>query len=397
MDKKIIKELIDNNASPAYVFDIDILKAECEKVKDYLNSADATLCYAMKANPFVTKEMDDFIEKFEVCSPGEYEICNRMEINPEKIVVSGVNKTYESMDRIFALSDCKCTFTAESKRHYEIISEIAKNTGKKVTMFLRLTSGNQFGMDKEELEEVLDAALKNELITIKGIHYFSGTQKKLKKIDKEITELDEYFKYLDEKFKTGPLELEYGSGLSVFYFENDKQPDWEEQIKEFANILNAHKGAFKHVTVEMGRFLAAHCGFYITKVVDKKTNKGENYAIVDGGIHQVNYFGQMLGMKIPFMEQYSEDFNVKQVGAKGENKWNIFGSLCTTNDVIVRELPLEDVEIGDYFVFKNVGAYSVTEGIALFLSRELPAVCTYSKDKGLTTLRKITQINALNS
>ncbi len=397
MDNTIFKELMANNNSPAYLFDIDLLKSECEKVKDYLASADATLCYAMKANPFVTKEMDAFIEKFEVCSPGEYEICNRMGINPEKIVVSGVNKTYESMERIFSLSNCDCTFTAESKRHYEIISEIAKNTGKNVTMFLRLTSGNQFGMDKKDLEDVLKDALANELITIKGIHYFSGTQKKLKKIDKEISELDEYFKYLDEKYQTGPMELEYGSGLSVFYFENDKQPDWEEQIKEFAEILKAHKGAFKHVTVEMGRFLTAHCGYYITKVVDKKTNKDENYAIVDGGIHQINYFGQMLGMKIPFMEQYSKDFNIKQVGAEGESKWNIFGSLCTTNDVIVRELPIKDVEIGDYFVFKNVGAYSVTEGIALFLSRELPAVCSYSKLKGLTTLRKIIQINALNS
>ena len=38
------------------------------------------------------------------------------------------------------------------------------------------------------------------------------------------------------------------------------------------------------------------------------------------------------------------------------------------------------VEIGDIFAFENTGAYCMTEGIALFLSRELPKVLRLQED-----------------
>ena len=46
--------------------------------------------------------------------------------------------------------------------------------------------------------------------------------------------------------------------------------------------------------------------------------------------------------------------------------------LCTINDILVKRLPLGGLEIGDVLVFEQAGAYCMTEGIALFLSRDLP-------------------------
>ena len=48
--------------------------------------------------------------------------------------------------------------------------------------------------------------------------------------------------------------------------------------------------------------------------------------------------------------------------------------MCTINDLIVKQLPVANLEIGDVFVFKNTGAYSMTEGISLFLIRDLPKI-----------------------
>lgn len=50
------------------------------------------------------------------------------------------------------------------------------------------------------------------------------------------------------------------------------------------------------------------------------------------------------------------------------------GSLCTINDIIVKQMPVSNLQVGDVFIFKNTGAYCMTEGISLFLSRELPEV-----------------------
>ena len=37
-----------------------------------------------------------------------------------------------------------------------------------------------------------------------------------------------------------------------------------------------------------------------------KQNSGVHYCIVDGGIHQLNYFGQMMAMKQPYYRQLRE-------------------------------------------------------------------------------------------
>ena len=49
----------------------------------------------------------------------------------------------------------------------------------------------------------------------------------------------------------------------------------------------------------MGRFIAASCGVFVSSVVDLKTNKEQNYCIIDGGINHINYYGQTMAMKIP--------------------------------------------------------------------------------------------------
>lgn len=45
------------------------------------------------------------------------------------------------------------------------------------------------------------------------------------------------------------------------------------------------------------------------------------------------------------------------------------------------------LKVGDRLVFERTGAYSVTEGIALFLSRDLPEVYFWSGKKGLEKVR----------
>ena len=67
--------------------------------------------------------------------------------------------------------------------------------------------------------------------------------------------------------------------------------------------------------------------------------------------------------------------------------WNLFGSLCTINDILAKQLPLPDLKKGDVIVFENTGAYAMTEGISLFLSRDLPSVLLREEDGSVTCLR----------
>lgn len=51
---------------------------------------------------------------------------------------------------------------------------------------------------------------------------------------------------------------------------------------------------------------------------------------------------------------------------------------------------------GDLLVFDRIGAYSVTEGIYLFLSRQLPVVLTYTQKQGLSLVRDAFPTDILN-
>ena len=54
---------------------------------------------------------------------------------------------------------------------------------------------------------------------------------------------------------------------------------------------------------------------------------------------------------------------------------------------MARNVELRNLEVGDVLAFGRTGAYSVTEGIALFLSREIPAAAVCSKKDGLKLVR----------
>ena len=53
--------------------------------------------------------------------------------------------------------------------------------------------------------------------------------------------------------------------------------------------------------------------------------------------------------------------------------------------------------IGDVLVFEGVGAYSMTEGINLFLSRDLPKILFHSKEKGMELVRDTQATDVFNS
>lgn len=367
MEKSLEKKLISEVSTPFYVFDINVLRDRI----DYLNSMmpeNVHLCYAMKANPFVVKEIDEIIEKYEICSYGEWNIAKKMGVSDSKMVISGVYKDEISMEDILNNYKNGEVFTIESLNQIELLNKLTKEKKKVINIILRLTSGNQFGMCEEEIIEILENRAKYEYLNIMGIQYFSGTQKKLsKRIIKELEYVEEFVLNLKNNLGFVVEELEFGPGFPVVYFETEQDFDEQTYLMEIADKIKNMKYQ-GHITMELGRSIVASCGSYYTKVVDKKTNKEGNFAVLDGGMNHLVYYGQMMAMKKPML-----DILPKREDKILEN-WNLVGSLCTINDLIVKQLPVSNLEIGDIFVFKNTGAYSMTEGISLFLSRDLPKV-----------------------
>lgn len=373
---------VENIQTPAYVFDVDRLIYRIRKIKGFFGK-NVSICFAIKANPFVTGAIKDEADCFEVCSPGEFRICERAGIPPEKIVLSGVYKNKDDIKRIVKICKENAVYTVESPMQADLLDLVAKEDGLSLRVLLRLTSGNQFGMDEQTILKIIENRNKSALDII-GIQYYSGTQKREEKIIKEVEYLNDFIKKT-EKNGFHVSRIEYGAGLKVGYFQNENI-DEEAELDLLYRALRLF--GERKITLEFGRFLVADCGSYYTGIVDIKNSDGVNYAIVDGGINHLNYYGQTMAMKLPFYKQFGSDGE--------ESEWTVCGSLCTTADVLVKNLPLKTPSVGDVIRFDKVGAYSVTEGIYLFLSRDLPGVY-FKQNDNLTLVRQSVQTDKINS
>lgn len=391
--------------TPYYVFDTDEFAKRAAMIRAALDCKGGRripLCFSIKANPFLLHRLPEGLDHVEVCSPGELEICIALGVKPESIIYSGVMKEKCDIER--AVSYGAGILTCESIRHAALISEVmlecmpegAHETGfvkTKAQVILRLTSGNQFGMSLDDIEYIISHPDEFKGITVMGIHYYSGTQKSLRKINKDLEKIKSALTGLKEKYGFEPQLVEYGPGLCVEYFEDGWQEKEKQSLDEAAEVLREFAVEYP-LGIEMGRFLAASCGKYYTQVKDLKSTGDANYAILDGGIHHLNYFGQRMAMQVPPIKVYAgevsenEEKNGVELTELPDTDYTLCGSLCTVADVLVREVKLKKLELGDVLEFGHCGAYSVTEAPALFLSRQLPAIYAYSKECGYECLRK---------
>lgn len=391
-----IKELTekDHTPTPSYVFDLDKMKGFVKKVQSCLGES-VQLCYAMKANPFLTGPMMEVVSSFEVCSPGEFRICERVGVPMERIVLSGVYKNPEDVEYVLSAYGGRGMYTVESLQHLQILNDTAVKLGMKIAVLIRVTSGNQFGVDEEDIRKMVSDRGNYPGIEIEGLQFYSGTQKReLSQMKTELEHLDEFIGELKEVNGFETRVLEYGPGFFVPYFKKDKSEDVENVLGEFKELLECLKFKGK-VVLEMGRFLAATCGYYVTSIVDMKVNKDQPYVIMDGGINHLNYYGQTMAMKQPYCVQLDAEGNEKTEGEA--EAWNLCGALCTVSDVVVKRFPLHKPQIHDILVFERVGAYSVTEGIYLFLSRPLPRIYFWTEERGLRMVREGVHTDLLNS
>ncbi len=384
IDEKTFRKIVKEYGTPSFVFDAQEVMDRVAAIRTLLDQK-IGLVFSIKANSFLTEFLAPVVDYLEVCSPGELSLCKAYGIAGDKILYSGVNKGI--VDITSAVEHKAAIYTAESIRHYHLLCEVAKEHGTRIPVILRLTSGNQFGMSRQDIESILaewSLDQENSSVDIIGLHYFAGTQrKKLAEQEQELGNLVTLIDELEEKYDVQFRHLEYGPGLPFPYYEGE---DFSDTLAPLKALLPKMLEVADRIplAIEMGRFLVSSCGYYLSQVADTKCDGNVRYAILDGGMHHLNYLGQMMGMKNPMLMHLPEEATA-ETGLL--EPWTVCGSLCTTADVIMRKRAFDNLQIGDTIVFCNCGAYTVTEGINLFLSRTMPNVLLVDESGDVHCLR----------
>ena len=350
-------ELAKEYGSPCYIYSSEIITNNFLKYKEEIRSQDL-ICYAVKANSNINilKLLAGLGSGFDVVSGNELKRCLKAGVDKNKIVFSGVGKSYEELE--YAVNSEILSINIESVGEFNRISEIAKKLNKTVNCALRVnpdisigshkyietgSKTSKFGLDGQSIDEILKLSDEDNLIKISSVACHIGSQ-----ISDEdlILESLECIKSVAAKLEDDGHRIEFldiGGGLGIRYKdENEVNP--KALLDKVKNVL---KNTDYKIILEPGRSIIGASGILVTKVEYIKDAGEKRFAIIDVGMNDF--------IRPSLYEAWHE---VREVENKDINSYtyDLAGPVCETGDVLAENRELK-VLPGDYLAFMDVGAY----------------------------------------
>lgn len=348
---------------PCYWFQTETLYQNLERFRTLI-APEVKVTFSAKANPFLVEAALKKFDGIEICSVGELCCALKNKADTKRIVYGGICKEMSDLDEMVHCGIRR--FSVESYQQLGMLEKTAARHQVNVKALLRISSGNQFGMSASEYHKC-NTSQDLKYTTISGIHFYPGTMRKT--IDQIEKDFEKFQSLMGLLHMPDGQEIYYGAGIAFPYYDCDKSYDHWLLAGKISEHLNQLSRKYQ-VTYEAGRLFAADAGVYIARVAELRNSGDKEYVIINGGRHQFTYYGGLFGLggRVPKISVFGQ----KQTGRK--IKADIVGALCTEGDLLAKEIELPEVGVGDYIVFHNAGAYCMTEGMALFLSRDIPAV-----------------------
>ncbi len=177
--------------------------------------------------------------------------------------------------------------------------------------------------------------------------------------------------------------LDIGGGLPVIYRTGFKPPTVAKYVEKLTEAVPQLMSGRYRLLTEFGRSIHAGCGFAVSRVEYVKRHGDAQMAVVHLG-------ADFLMRPVYNPQDWFHEFAL--LDAQGHPKegdggaWSVVGPLCFGGDIIGRQVPLPKVEVGDWIVIRDTGAYTLGMW-SRHCSRGQPAVIGVEGDV-LRTLRK---------
>ncbi|MBP6495052.1 MAG: diaminopimelate decarboxylase [Psychrobacter sp.] len=366
MEQVSISEVVKHYGTPCYVYSKQAILDVYQAYADSFASLNHQICYAVKANSnlAVLGVLAQAGAGFDIVSRGELMRVLAAGGKAERVVFSGVGKTYSDID--YALTQGIGCFNVESISELTLINKVAAQLDKSAPISLRVNPNvdakthpyistglkdNKFGVAHEDALVVYQQAAKLSHIDIVGIDCHIGSQ--LTEVEPFVAALDKVIELVHSLRKAG-IELRHidlGGGLGVRYI--DETP---VSIDEFASAL-LPKLSELGLTVffEPGRSIVANAGILLTQVDVLKPTEHKNFAIVDAAMNDLIrpalYQAEMA--VIPSVLPNNG------IDTEGTQPWDIVGAICETGDFLAKDRLLS-LTTGDILAITGAGAYGFT-------------------------------------
>ena len=349
--------------TPFYFYDTKVLRDtlncvnnEAKKYGNYI------VHYAVKANanPKVLSIIRENYLGADCVSGGEIRAAIKAGFPASKIVFAGVGKADWEIN--LGLDYGIFCFNVESIPELEVINELAGAKGKIASIALRvnpnvgahthanITTGlkeNKFGINLEDLDNVLDAVNALPNVKLLGLHFHIGSQ---------ILDMGDFVglcnrvNEIQERMYQRRIIVEHinvGGGLGIDYQHPNRQsiPDFAAYFATFHKHLKLRTSQTLHF--ELGRSIVGQCGSLISKVLYVKQGANKQFAILDGGMTDL--------IRPALYQAYHKIENI--TSEEPTEKYDVVGPICESSDVFGKALDINKVKRGDLFALRSAGAY----------------------------------------
>ena len=366
-------------STPFYAYDRAKLTERVALLRQHL-PPEIHLHYAMKANPMpaVVQHMAGLVDGLDIASGGEQYVALDTPMDPGLVSFAGPGKSDLDLSRAIAAG---VVINMESAAEMERIAAIGVRLAITPKVAIRVnpdfelkSSGmkmgggpKQFGIDAEMVPAVL-GRLGELALAFQGFHIYSGSQNlKVAALQEAHEKTFALAIRLAQAAPSPVLTLNIGGGFGIPYFPGEERLDLATVGANLAHLLPEVKAALPQaqIVIELGRFLVAEAGIYVSRVIERKVSRGETYLVTDGGLHHhlsaSGNFGQVI------RKNYPVAIGNRMRGVARETV-SVVGPLCTPLDLLADRMELAHADVGDLVVVFQSGAYGLSASPTAFLS-----------------------------
>ena len=364
--------------TPFYAYDRASLRARVASLRETL-PAGIKLHYAMKANPMpaVVGFMAGLVDGIDVASAGELKVALDAGADPQEVSFAGPGKRRAELRQALA---SRVLINIESPREVVELAALSAELGLPARVAVRVNpdfelkgSGmkmgggpKQFGVDVEQMPDLL-ARIRSAGLAFEGFHLFAGSQNlRPESICEAQQKSYELALRLAEHAPAPVRFLNLGGGFGVPYFPGEQRLDLRPIADNLGQLLERAQREMPQASlvIELGRYLVAEAGLYVTRIVDRKISRGQVFLVTDGGLnHHLSAsgnFGQVVRKNYPVTIG-------NKVSSVETEQVSVVGPLCTPLDLLADRMQLPLAQVDDLVVVFQSGAYGASASPQAFL------------------------------
>ncbi len=361
-----LRDIVRRYGTPTYAYDLDSIRTQAARLRAHLPDS-VDVVYSLKANPALG--LAGFLAGCgvgaDVASAGELATALAAGFAPERVLVSGPDKSPAMLSELEQAPGA--LISIDSVSELRILSSLPRPHRALLRLrpdFPSLAScsagpDSRFGLIAEDwhaCRSLLSAprAAPSDAggVRVIGFHVFAGSQ---------VLDAAGMIQHLrgaldlalraGKEFALTPEIINLGGGFGIVYGPDDAAMDLAAVGAELQTL--AGRAAPARLMLELGRYLVAPSGWYLTTVIAQQTHQGRPAVVVDGGTHQR---GDLCGLGLrrnAFAPAVLTGHGAPLIPT------DVLGCLSLPADVLAESCLLPSLSPGAVLAFPNAGAYGL--------------------------------------